>query len=82
MIELQEETMNRPKVGIDWDDVISDLNSIAGDTIELEKPVIGIIEPAPATLPNFEYTFIAVRKAPKNINEIVHIIEASSLFTP
>ena len=29
----------------------SDLYSIAGDTIELEKPVIGTIEPAPATFP-------------------------------
>ena len=29
----------------------SDLYSIAGDTIELENPVIGTIEPAPANLP-------------------------------
>ena len=29
----------------------SDLYSIAGETIELEKPVIGIKEPAPANLP-------------------------------
>ena len=30
------------------------LNSIAGDTILFAKPVIGMVEPAPAILPSLE----------------------------
>ena len=48
----------------------SDLYSIAGETIELAKPVIGISEPAPANLPIRLNTFSAVRKALKNIKEM------------
>lgn len=41
----------------------SDLYSIAGETIELEKPVIGTNEPAPANLPILLKIFNPVRKA-------------------
>ena len=41
----------------------SDLYSIAGETIEFAKPVIGIKEPAPANFPILLKQFKAVRKA-------------------
>ena len=43
----------------------SDLYSIAGDTIELAKPVIGIKEPAPANFPILLNILRPVRKALK-----------------
>ena len=46
------------------------LYSIAGDTIELANPVIGIIDPAPALFPIKSYTPNPVKKAPININVI------------
>ena len=57
------------------------LNSIAGATILFANPVIGIVEPAPAILPNLEYRLIAVKKALKNINDILVIVDAVSLST-
>ena len=41
----------------------SDLYSIAGETMELAKPVIGTKEPAPANFPILLKTLIAVKKA-------------------
>ena len=41
----------------------SDLYSIAGETIEFAKPVIGTKEPAPANLPILLNIFNPVRKA-------------------
>ena len=41
----------------------SDLYSIAGDTIELAKPVIGTKEPAPANLP----ILLKILRAVKNV---------------
>ncbi len=46
------------------------LYSIAGATIELANPVIGIIDPAPALFPIKSYTPNPVKKAPININVI------------
>jgi len=43
------------------------LYSIAGETIEFAKPVIGTIEPAPAKVPILSYTPRPVRKAPRKI---------------
>ena len=57
----------------------SDLYSIAGEIIELAKPVIGIREPAPANFPILLKIFIAVKKALKNINEIETIVPANSV---
>ena len=50
--------------------------------MELEKPVIGTIVPAPATLPILSYTLIAVSNAAININIIVVIVEAVFLSNP
>ena len=55
------------------------LNSMAGDTIEFAKPVIGIIDPAPANFPIRSYTPNPVRIAPKKINVIDVAEDASSL---
>lgn len=60
----------------------SGLNSMAGETIEFENPVIGIVEPAPATFPILEYSFSTVSKAPININEMLDIAIESSLSNP
>ncbi len=43
------------------------LNSSAGDATELEKPLMGTMEPAPAKLPILSYTPIPVRKDAKNM---------------
>ena len=59
----------------------SALYSIAGDTIEFEKPVIGTAEPAPQYFPIIEYTLIDVKNAPKNINIIEVQVDAVSLST-
>ena len=48
----------------------SDLYSIAGDTIEFAKPVIGIIVPAPAIFPILLNIFNAVRNTLKKIKDI------------
>ena len=45
----------------------SDLYSIAGETIEFAKPVIGNIEPAPANAPILSYTPIPVKNVPIKI---------------
>ena len=49
----------------------SDLYSIAGETIELAKPVIGIKEPAPANLP----ILLKIFKPVKNAEIPIKIIE-------
>ena len=54
----------------------SDLYSIAGDTMELAKPVIGTSEPAPANFPILLKIFNPVRKALIPIK----IIEAMTEF--
>ena len=46
----------------------SDLYSIAGETIELAKPVIGIKEPAPANFPILLNRFNPVKNAAIPIN--------------
>ena len=48
----------------------SDLYSIAGETIEFAKPVIGTREPAPANFPILLNKFKPVRKALINIKVI------------
>jgi len=40
----------------------SDLYSIAGETIELENPVIGTMEPAPATFPILWYNLMLLKE--------------------
>ena len=52
----------------------SDLYSIAGDTIELAKPVIGIKEPAPANFPILLNRFSPVRNADIPINKMETIV--------
>ena len=44
------------------------LNSIAGDAIELEKPVIGTMDPAPAKAPMRSYTPKPVKNDAKKIS--------------
>ena len=56
------------------------LNSIAGDTIEFAKPVIGIIDPAPALLPIRSYTPSPVRKEPIKIN-VIDVAEDAANFS-
>ena len=56
--------------------------SIAGETIELAKPVIGTSEPAPAILPILLKTFKAVKNALKNISEIETIVELAVVSRP
>jgi len=59
------------------------LNSMAEDTIEFAKPVMGIILPPPANFPILSYTPNAVSAAPKNIRIIgVIILTAGFAFTP
>ena len=60
----------------------SDLYSIAGDTIELEKPVIGTIEPAPAYLPILLYNLREVSNAPINIRLAEVIVAAVNSSIP
>ncbi len=48
----------------------SDLYSIAGETIELAKPVIGIKEPAPANFPILLNRFNPVKNAAIPINKM------------
>lgn len=55
------------------------LNSIAGETIAFENPVIGTIVPAPANFAIRSYTPIPVKTAPINIKvEGVAILTVSS----
>ena len=58
----------------------SDLYSIAGETIEFAKPVIGTREPAPANFPNLLKTLSPVRIAaiPIRIIETTVELETSS----
>lgn len=57
----------------------SALNSIAGDTIELEKPVMGTNVPAPANLAIFEKSPSDVKIAAAAINTIEAVVlEVSS----
>ena len=53
------------------------LNSMAGDTIEFAKPVIGTIVPAPANFASLLYTSSPVRSAPINIS--VMLVAAAAL---
>ena len=53
------------------------LNSIAGDTIEFAKPVIGIIDPAPALLPIRSYTPNPVKNAPIKI-KVIDVAEVAA----
>ena len=53
----------------------SDLNSIAGETIELAKPVIGTSEPAPANFPILLKIFSPVKSAEIPINTMETIVE-------
>ena len=52
----------------------SDLYSIAGETIEFAKPVIGTKEPAPANFPILLKIFNAVRKLLRNIKDTETIV--------
>ena len=52
----------------------SDLYSIAGETIELAKPVIGIKEPAPANFPILLNRFNPVKNAAIPINKMETIV--------
>ena len=52
----------------------SDLYSIAGETIELAKPVIGTNEPAPQNFPILLKIFNPVKNAAKPINIIDTIV--------
>lgn len=56
----------------------SDLYSMAGETIELAKPVIGIKDPAPADLPILLKMFKPVKKEAIPINIIETIVEEIS----
>ena len=60
----------------------SDLYSIAGETIELAKPVIGIKEPAPANFPILLNKFKPVRKAAIPINNMETIVPQVSVLNP
>ena len=52
----------------------SDLYSMAGETIELAKPVIGTKEPAPANFPILLNKFRPVKKADIPINKMETIV--------
>ena len=58
------------------------LNSMAGDTIEFAKPVLGTIEPAPALFPIRSYTPSPVSNALKNTNVIDAKDDAFSVSSP
>lgn len=58
------------------------LNSMAGEAMELAKPVIGTMEPAPANLPIRLYTLIAVKKMPIKTSVILVTEDAVSLSRP
>ena len=71
----------------------SDLYSIAGDTIELAKPVMGIKEPAPANFPILLNIFNPVRNALKNtriietmvyafVSSIPRVLQNSNIICP
>ena len=60
----------------------SDLYSMAGETIELAKPVIGIKEPAPANFPILLKIFNPVRKALIPIKRIDTIVPETSCDNP
>ena len=60
----------------------SDLYSIAGATIELANPVIGIKEPAPANFPILLNTLIAVKKAEIPTKLIYTTVFAETLSSP
>ena len=52
----------------------SDLYSIAGETIEFAKPVIGTKDPAPANFPILLNKFKPVKKADNPINKMETIV--------
>lgn len=56
--------------------------SIAGETIEFEKPVIGISEPAPAIFPILLNQLIPVKKALMAIKIIEVIVPDISVSNP
>ena len=56
--------------------------SIAGETIEFAKPVIGTNEPAPANLPILLNKFKAVKNALKKIKEIETMVALISGVKP
>lgn len=58
------------------------LNSIAGETIEFAKPVIGTKLPAPAKAANLSYIPIPVRNAPRNTMIIETQAATSSFGSP
>ena len=60
----------------------SDLYSIAGETIEFAKPVIGINEPAPANFPILLNMFNPVKNALIAINIIETIVPELSCDNP
>ena len=60
----------------------SDLYSIAGDTIELANPVIGIKEPAPANFPILLNKFKPVKKAEIPINKMETIVPEVCVSNP
>ena len=60
----------------------SDLYSIAGDTIEFAKPVIGISEPAPANFPILLNKFKPVKNAEIPINSIETIVPDVDVSKP
>ena len=60
----------------------SDLYSIAGETIELANPVIGIKEPAPANFPILLKMFKPVRNADKPINKMETIVPEICVSNP
>ena len=60
----------------------SDLYSIAGETIEFAKPVIGTSEPAPANLPILLKIFNPVRNAAMPIKTIETTVFAIAVSIP
>ena len=60
----------------------SDLNSIAGETIELAKPVIGIKDPAPANFPILLNRFNPVKNAAIPINKMETIVPDAWVSKP